>query len=419
MVNSRFALGFFTKDIKISFRKFVTVTLLFANNLVWFYIFHSYLLDMLLRSPEIDLTYTFLGKMLFYSLAVVSGIIGSLISEKVQRRKFLLFWLILGLLTTASLAFFSGLEFSMLSSALLGISFGLGIPTCQAFLTESTVIEERGRIAGIVCFTTFTLVVLILLISQILAFGLLELVFVCVALKVASFLALIIDPCSREEGPIKPWITMIASRDFAYYLFPWLMFHLANGILLFGSFSSEFEHVMTMGRVFEYLGTIITALIAGFMADYFGRKWPILIGLVMLGVTYALFGLVASPETYFISMAVEGIAWGLVAVVYMQVVLGDLSSPFGSKERFYAVGGIVIPLFMFTVFSIVQEGTGITVPANTISSFLSIALLVSVIPVIRASETLPFSKIHARKLREHIEKVGKLVKESKQTEQNA
>jgi hypothetical protein len=44
---------------------------------------------------------------------------------------------------------------------------------------------------------------------------------------------------------------------------------------------------------------------------------------------------------------------------------------------------------------------------------LSIVVLASVIPVLRAPETLPEAKARARKMREHIEKVGKLIQEFK------
>lgn len=411
MVPMRPSLGFFTKDITIPLKRLIAVALLFSNTLLWFYIFHYYLLDALLRVPGVDLFYIGLGKVFFYSFAVFSGIAGSLISERVERRKFLWCWLAIGFLTTVSLTVFRGLEFSLLSSLFLGVSFGLGFPTCQAFLTESTTFEERGRVAAIVIFVSFVTLALILLFAQ--ELGIMGLVLICAALEGTSFLALFIDPCQREIGSIKPWLSIVTSRAFASYAVPWFIFQLANGILLFGSLPSEFNSVATTGLAFEVIAAIFAVLISGFLADFVGRKQPIMIGLLMLGISYAIFGLASTPLSYFVYLAVEGIAWGLIAVSYMQVVLGDLSSGFGSKERFFALGGIMIPLFTYTVFSVVQEWSNFSVPANTLSSILSIVLLASVIPVLRAPETMPEAKARARKLREHIEKVGKLVQESK------
>jgi MFS family permease len=413
-VLTRLSLKFFTKDIKIPIRRLVAVALLVSNTLVWFYVFHDYLLDALLRTPGVGLFYIGVGKMFFYSFAVFSGLLGSLISERVERRKFLWFWITFGFLTMVSLTVFRGLEFSLLSSALLGVSFGLGFPTCQAFLTESTTFEERGRVAAIVAFIFFVAFILILLFAQ--ELGTMGLVFTCVVLIGTSFLALLIDPCRREKGPIKPWLSIITSRAFAYYAVPWLIFQLANGISLFVSIPSEFSSVTTLGTAFSFIAAVIAALISGFLADYVGRKQPILIGLLMLGVSYAFFGLATNPLSYFVYLAVEGFAWGLITVSYMFVVLGDLASGFGSKERFYALGGILIPLLTYTIFSLVQEWSKVTEPASTLSSILSIVVLASVIPVLRAPETLPEAKARARKMREHIEKVGKLVQESRKTD---
>lgn len=55
----------------------------------------------------------------------------------------------------------------------------------------------------------------------------------------------------------------------------------------------------------------------------------------------------------------------------------------------------------------------IDAPANSLSSVLSIILFLSVIPVLRARETLAEEKIVQRKMREHLENIGKVVQESK------
>jgi MFS family permease len=390
--------------------------LLFSTTLAGFYIFDSYLLDLMFTQFGIDLSYTFLAKMLFMSFAVSSGIAGSLIIERVDQRKFLWSWLIFGLLVTVSLAFFGGLEFVLVSSVLMGVSFGLGFPTCQAFLTESTTVEERGRVSGVTIFIAFALVVIAFVLAESLTLGFLTLIGILVALKGASFLALAFDRCPKAAGSTLSWRAVVLSKGFVAYALPWLIFHLANGIFVFGSLPSGFKDVVALGSAVEYLGTILTALIAGFAADYFGRKQPLMIGMTMLAVGYGFYGLAGSAESYFVFLLVDGIAWGLIAVTYMQVILGDLASKSGSKEKFYALGGIMIPLLTYQIFSSVQAITNFTIPANTISSFLSIAVILSVIPVYRAAETLPETKIRERKMQQHLKKVSEIIKESEETE---
>ena len=135
----------------------------------------------------------------------------------------------------------------------------------------------------------------------------------------------------------------------------------------------------------------------------------------MLGVSYLLLGVLGiSPTSWLVIMTTQGIAWGVIAVSYFLAVLGDLSSSGGSKERFYVLGGI-IPLVMVMLFSGVSDLYKLNPPTNPLSSALGILIIVSIYPILRASETLPETKIRERRLREHVQKVGKLAEESRKT----
>ena len=397
-------------------RNLLTASILFSSSLAWFYIFHVHLLDLILRIPGTDLIYVSIGKLLFYIATVVSGIGGSLLSEKVERRRLLFFCVTLAFLSTISLTILEGWEISLLLSILLGVSFGLPFPIYQALLTESTKIVSRGRIAGIVISCTFAIVVIILLLATFLGLAKMDLVIICVALNATSFLALLAGPVQREIGPRRTWSDILYSANFSRYAVPWLIFNIANGLLFLGKISAKIESVAVAGSALEFFITIFTALAAGFLADRIGRKQPMIAGLVILGIGYAFFGLVASVESYLTYLIVEGIAWGLIAVIYMQVILGDISADSGSKERYYAVGGLMIPFLTRTAFSVGQELTGLTVPVSWLSTVLSIITFLSVIPLLRAPETLPEQLIRKRQIKEHIDKVGKAISESEENE---
>jgi hypothetical protein len=134
-------------------------------------------------------------------------------------------------------------------------------------------------------------------------------------------------------------------------------------------------------------------------------------GLIVLGAAYAIVGLLTTPETYFVTLMLSGFAWGIIMVVYL-VVPGDLAFT-GSAERFYAVGW-VLPLILYTAV----EGTGSLIGfvprIDVFSTILSVILFAAILPLWSAVETLSESKIRERKLREHIEKVGKIVQESQE-----
>ena len=340
------------------------------------------------------------------------GIIGSLISERINRRKLLAYWITFGFLTTILLMFFEGPEFAMVASVLLGISFGFGFPTCQAFLTEFTTIEERGRVAGWIVFITFFTVIFLLIFIEALQLSLIEVVLICAVLKGSTIFALLIEKSNIMKDRLTSWTAIIHERSFATYAIPWFIFHIANGIALFGVVPPELAGLADYVVLFSFVGTLITALVAGLLVDRIGRKQPMLGGLLMLGITYALFALVTNDLTYIVVSLVEGIAWGLIAVSYMIVVLSDLSSKFENKERYYALGGILIPLLTYTIFSAIQRISQITYNLGSLSAVLCIIIFIAVLPLLRAPETLPEKTISKRRLKEHMEELGKVISET-------
>lgn len=92
-------------------------------------------------------------------------------------------------------------------------------------------------------------------------------------------------------------------------------------------------------------------------------------------------------------------------VVYL-VVPGDLAFA-GSTERFYTIGW-VLPLILYVGVQ-GTNFTGLPLRIDVFSTMLTIILFAAVIPLISAVETLSESKIRERELKEHAERVSKLV----------
>jgi len=403
---------FLTEDIKISPKRFTAVTFITAGILSWLFLIVAYF-DELFMSLTGDPFWGNIGEPLFFGFAAFFAIIGSIISEKVDRRKFLWLWITMGILTTASLAIFQGIIFTLLSTVLLGISLGLGFPSCAALIADCTVVEERARVAGTIILETFIMVSLALIGISLLNFGLIGVILFLIVLRATSYLALGLDFCAREKEKQKSWRFIFSNRDFVFYLFPWIMFNVASGLVAF-AFSAlpltpDYQWALTIGSPVRFLGTAIFGLASGVVADRFGRKQPIIIGLVLLGVGFAFLGLATSPLSVLIYQMFSGIAWGGLMAIYL-AVLGDLAVA-GSKEKFYALG-TVTPLIIYMSLASIPELSGVSAPANFISPILSIILFLSVIPVLYASETLPESKMRERRFRKHIREVGKIVSES-------
>jgi MFS family permease len=403
-------LGFITKDTKIQTRKLFSVLVLVSGSLAWSF-FALYSFENFFAQFESNPFFVSVGYALFLGFGALSAVIGGLIGGKVERRTLLLWWTTLGVIASASAAIFSGTMF-LVSSVLLGISLGLGYPSFTSFLADNTVVEERARVSGLIILATFMLVIFAVGIVEVLGLGLVGVVLVSIVLRSANYFALILDPCRKPEGKDKSWGEVLASKNFMFYIFPWLMFNIATGLIpfVFLGLSSEYNDAITLGNILHYLGAGAGGFVGGFIADRVGRKWPDVTGMAMLGASFALLGLATRPETVLAYLAISGIAWGFLIVIYLAVP-GDLS-PIGSREKFYALG-IVVPLIIYAGLGAATELLSISAPASFASSILSIIIFMSIIPVLLAEETLPETKIAERKLVDHVKKVSKLVSQSK------
>ncbi len=133
-----------------------------------------------------------------------------------------------------------------------------------------------------------------------------------------------------------------------------------------------------------------------------------------MGIGFGLLGFVFSQTTIVLYFMASGIAWGSFLTVFL-VIPGDLSI-FSSREMFYALGtiGPLIILFSFSMIDTAWLTDLIrNISASSVSQILSIILFISIVPVIRAKETLSESKKRKRKMKKHIDSVGKLLQDYK------
>lgn len=412
-----------TGDFTLSSRGLVVVTFLTSGTLAWFFLLQVYL-DEIFLTLAIDLFWANISKDLFFGVGVFSAIVGSLIAKKVNRNKFLMAWITLGIISTISLVLFQGTLLCAISGILLGLSLGLGLPSCLAFLSDSSTIEERGRVAGITILESFVMAFITLTVMEMLHLELLPILILVTVVRSISFLALLLDTNETINKKPKQDLVKNAYSEFVYYLIPWIMFVVAatTAINVITAITTDpsgpqiqsYESVIRLGNVFRYAFIAIFGFLSGIVIDRVGRKQTIIIGLISLGIGFALLGSPLLSETiilvYFMA---SGIAWGSFLTVFL-VVPGDLSIS-GSREMFYAFGtiGPLIVLFSFSMINADWLNKLITdISPTSFSQILSVILFISIVPVMRAKETLTESKKQKRKLKEHIERVVKLARDS-------
>jgi MFS family permease len=402
-----------TKDFKLSSRKLLAITIATAGTLAWFFLVEIQLINILNNAMH-SVSLSMIGEATFYASGASSAIIGSMVSKKVSRRKLLWFWITLGVFSTLLLFLIQGIAISLIVCVLLGISLGLGFPVCTALLADNTRVEERGRVSAVIMVETFVIVILGVVGTSVFAFGLIGVILLCVVVRSSSYVSLFLDPCSRPSEKPTSWKKIVTNRNYSLYIFPWIMFNVASGLasfVLLGLLQTpNYVSVYNLSVPVRYIGAAAFGLIGGVIADRFGRKQPIIIALVILAVGFAFLGFAPSPTSLFVYRSISGIAWGVLMVVYLSVP-GDISV-FGSKEKYYALG-TAVPLIIYLGLGDIPVALNIRIAPNVLSPVLSVILFASVIPILYATETLPLSKIRERKLKEHIDSVGKLIEESK------
>ena len=305
---------------QIPIRRLVAFTLVTSGTIAWFFVVDQNF-SILFQGPNYSQTINFVGKALFFGIGAFSAIIGALISGKVDKRKLLWSWITFGVLSTFAILFFQGETAYIVLNILLGISLGLGFPASASLFASNTDAGERGRASGLLMLGSFIMVAIAFLVPALFTVDFVATVFICMAIRSTSFLGLVFVPSKIELREEKSWRSILKQRDFIFFLLPWILFNVATGLTNFImsglEIMPEFTGALKMGLPLEYGCTAIACLISGSIADRYGRKSPIIIGIVLLGASFAILGIETVNLTLLIHLGISGFAWGFLMVVYL------------------------------------------------------------------------------------------------------
>ena len=395
-------------------RRLLPITIVASGTFAWWFLITLYFED-IYSNLVVDQFWIYVLAALFYGLGALSAIPGSMIGERMNRRKFLVFCFTFGVLATLLLLFVGqNLVFALLSSTLLGISLGLGFPSCMAVLADCTSNKERARFSGTIVLETFVMIFLGIVALSIFDLGLIGIIAVAIVLRSTSYLGFSIELCDKPKEKAGSWLSLLSSKNLVFYLLPWLAFNFAGELVVFiwAGITSDplIAEAYELGNALRMVAIAFLGPVAGVAADRVGRKTSIIFALVILGVGFAFLGLATSYYSALFYLIISGIAWSMLMVSYF-ALFGDIAKA-KQKERFYALG-IATPLIAYMLVRGILPILGITsAEANFLSPIMSILLFLSIIPVLNVPDTLPEDTIRERRLREHTEKIGKLITES-------
>jgi MFS family permease len=401
-------LGILFEELRISIKDFCIVFVLLVNAFAWFYM-APIMIDGILEGINVTDTQGIIVQSVYYSGIVISSIIGSILANKINRLKFIYAWTVMGIAASVVPILFSSFIWidCLIISIFLGASFGLGIPSCLSYFADVTQVENRGRISGIILLTANMAAPILAI-----AFSGLDLTTALIVFAGWRSLGLIVfflqpneKNSSSERKLGESFSGIIKDKTFGFYLLAWIMFCLVDrigGPLVIDSLGDVSEIMIITSPIIAS----ITALIAGIVADWIGRKKIVLYGFISLGIAYALVGIIlGEPLVNYFFVVINGITAGLLFVTFILILWGDMSQS-GSREIYYTIG--IIPLFLTEIIGLALDGYFIQIQETSIFSVAAFFLFLAVLPLLYAPETLPERKIELRRVRRYVEAARKV-----------
>jgi len=349
-------------------------------------------------------------QVVFHLATIGSSLAGAVLSDAVGRLRLIYLWMAFGAIASLMLALAYSVTVAYVSIILilLGVSFGMGMPSCLAYLADNTSVENRGRVSALafllinlsapllmILFTAFDLNVNSLILATWKGVGLIVLVFL--KPKEENF---------SEARKHVSFSTVFRNRSFNLYLVPWSMFCVIDALetaLLKDFVGSDFYLLSFM--VSPVIASF-SILFAGLLSDRIGRKRVVIYGFVSLGVAYAIIGM--SPMltlAWYFYLAIDAIAAGILWITFLMILWGDLS-PKGNAEKYYVIGSL--PFFANALISLSLMPISNVLPASAAFSLASFFLFLAVLPLMYAPETLPQKKIELQRLKDYLGGAKKL-----------
>jgi MFS family permease len=154
---------------------------------------------------------------------------------------------------------------------------------------------------------------------------------------------------------------------------------------------------------------IFGAVVGGVLLDSYGRKFPMIVGLAITGVSLAVLALI-EIRTGFVSILTLAVGFGIVMVSSF-IIWADLA-PINSRGLHYGLGfGLMAGAMMLGLMGV---GTSFgSVSFREINSFMlysSVALFLCIPPLIQAEDALPKEVIERRQMEEHLRRARKQLK---------
>lgn len=344
--------------------------------------------------------------MLFLASMIASNLVtGYIVDKTLKRILFILISTILAAILSFTLIWLNFNDVYLLS-IILGLAAGISPAAIGAFFADHTSPEERGRIMGISVGLMMPIAQIFLLSEPFdILSGASDKIIIIGIIILITFLILAFRPREKTQPTSPRSQRGPGQKQIILYAIPVFLFYLVSGILLSIVFPTIQNQVS--GEIFYLIWALpflVGAIYAGINLDQRGRKFPTIIGLAITGISLAVFAVLKVNLGY---IFVIPLAIGYSFLVISSFIIWADLAPANSRGKFYGAGfGLIIAAQMLgliltgTVFGSVSSSQ-----INIYMLFSSVALFLSIPPLILADEALPRSLIEKRQLLDYLDGV--------------
>jgi hypothetical protein len=307
----------------------------------------------------------------------------------------------------------------IISSEIIRIVIILGMTALFSFILLAlfswfwsiTQSQERGRIAGILGFVIlpFFLTAEVMMVNL----DFVSTAVLGVLLAVVVLIVLFMVPKKTMTSRRNNIGNSPERRTVLLYSIPWILFSLVNATLassvslnISAQVSSSFYLLLL---AFQATFVALGALVGGVVADVFGRRFSLTLSLTLYGIGSALVGLFQNNTILLIVYATNGLSWGVLFMLYVFVVWGDLATE-RTVGKMYAIG-LAIYYSALGVGLLSPSFSQVPLIVTALVSCLSIFLLN--VPVLLAPELLSSDFSEKIRLELHMKAVSKIGRKSK------
>ena len=401
-------------SVSIDRKSFLMIFISVVGYLVWFLAFPlfgpvmgSYLDGM--RALAIErgrIIQIFLLGMLIFSF--VTGYV----LDKILRRT-LFIWgstLIASIITYAFL-FVNDILLLFPLSLVLGIVASVSPVAWGALLADYSVPEDRGRIMGAsVAFTMPIAYLFFLFKANGTSSSANTSIIVVGTFLLITLATILLRPEEKTEEIKKARRRGGATlKQTIFYAGPVFLFYIVAGVLFSVVFPTIQDNVSSIAFYLTWgIPFIVGAVFGGVILDSRGRKFPMIIGLAITGVSLAVLSLLGIKDG-FVSIISLAVGFGIVTVSSF-IIWADLA-PTKSRGLYYGLGfGLMTGGLLIGLMGVGTTFGSVTVrEINNYMLYSSVALFLCIPPLIQAEDALPQDVIERRQLEQHMRRARRVV----------